>query len=118
MTLGELIEFLAKRDHAHVPPVGFEHPHSYRGIYSELAFEPARGISIGDMLASAKSALGKTFTGYKGGSFTMGEHSDCYLANYGCSGEAIGVVLLGYMCGEHQSAELAQPQQAQSGELT
>ncbi len=101
MNLKDLIDFLAARDPGHRPAIGFAKPHSYRGDYAQVAFEPARDVTIGDMLEAARTAHGETFTGYKGGDFTMGDWTDCYLANYGCCGEEIGPVLLGYMCGEH-----------------
>ena len=93
--LGDLIAALAKEDPARVLPVGFNRPHSYRGYYEQLAFEPAENITIGEMLAAARSALGTTFTGYKGGDYTMGEHTECWIANYGESGsDQIGHVLM------------------------
>lgn len=103
MHLKDLIEFLETRDPSHIPPIGFVSPHSYRGDYAQVAFEPARGVTVGDMLNAAKAAHGATFCGYKGGDYTMGDYTDCYLANHGCLGEAIGPVLLGYMCGEHDA---------------
>ncbi len=100
MTLGELIEFLAARDPAIVVPVGFNRPHSYRGFYEQLAFEPARNVTAGSMLACAREALGRTYIGYKGGEFKMEEYTDVNLAEYGCTGEEIGPILLSYMVGE------------------
>lgn len=101
MTLGELIAFLEKRDPRIVVPMGFNGPHSYRGIYRDLAFEPVRDTTVGEMLACAKDALGRTFDGYKGGDFVMDENVDVYLSNYGeASGETIGITLLLYMVGE------------------
>lgn len=100
MTLGELIDFLSKRDLSKEIAFGFGEPHSYRGDYSELAFEPVRNTTVGDMLKAAESALGREFTGYKGGQFLMGKWVDCFLANYGDCGEGIGPVLLKFMCGE------------------
>jgi hypothetical protein len=52
------------------------------------------------MLADARSALGATFHGWKGGEYTMAEYTDCWLAVAGCTGEGIGPVLLRYMLGE------------------
>lgn len=100
--LGDLIAALAAEDPNRVLPVGFHEPHSYRGYCADLAFEPAFNISIGDMLAAARSALGSTFQGWKGGDFTMSEHTDCWIATRGdCSDDQIGPLLL--------SALLAQP---------
>lgn len=89
MTLDELIVALAKADRDLVVAHGFGSPHSYRGDYSEVAFEPAENVTVGSMLDYARSADGKTFTGYKGGEFTMGGWTDCYLAEYGDTGEPI-----------------------------
>ena len=100
MYLEELIAFLEACDPAIVVPLGFHEPHSYRGDYSCLAFEPKENTTVGAMLACARDALGKTYEGYKGGSFTMEGHADVYLSEYGTTGEEIGPVLLRYMVGE------------------
>lgn len=86
--LKNLIEWLEKQDENAVVPYGFGEPHSYRGDYSQLAFDPVENAKIGDMLAHARSALGETFEGYKGGEFTMNEYTDCYIAEYGTCGDA------------------------------
>jgi hypothetical protein len=104
MVLQDLIDFLSTRDQSKVVPLGFANPHSYRGSYDELAFEPRRDVTVGEMLQSAKEALGKVYQGYKGGDYEMSEFTECNLANYGCCGEAMGPVLLGYMVGEHALA--------------
>lgn len=100
MTLKELIDFLEERDPSIIVPVGFANPHSYRGYYERLAFEPKDHTTIGEMLAAAKSALNETFDGYKGGEYIMSEDVECYLADLGCTGESIGPILLCYMAGE------------------
>jgi hypothetical protein len=98
MTLGELILALDKIDPQTRVPRGFHKPHSYRGYYEQLAFEPAENISIGEMLAAARSALGKTFTGYKGGDYLMHEYVDCWISKYGhADGNGIGETLIWYM---------------------
>ena len=99
MTLGELIQFLEVRDPERIVPIGFASPHSYRGFYEDLAFEPAKNVTVGSMLACARDALGRTFTGYKGGEFKMNEYTDIWLANYGDTGESIGPILLSFMTG-------------------
>lgn len=99
MTLAELIGILEKADPARVAPVGFSNPHSYRGYYCCVAFEPKENTTVAEMLESAKSALGATFAGYKGGEYKMSEWTDVYLAEYGHSGESIGPILLAYMLG-------------------
>lgn len=93
--LQTLIEELEKLPQDGIVPFGFGAPDSYRGYYSELAFVPMECSIISEMLDHAKSALGKTFTGYKGGEYTMGEYAECYIAEYGCSaGDKIGMTLI------------------------
>ena len=49
---------------------------------------PVADVSV-VLLAHAKSAMGATFTGWKGGEFTMGEYTDCHIGEYGTCGEEI-----------------------------
>ena len=100
MTLRELIDFLTDKDADIVAKIGFANPHSYRGYYDELAFEPAENVTVGKMLESAKKALGTTYCGWKGGDFKMEEYTDVWLAVEGRCGEGIGPTLLLYMVGE------------------
>jgi hypothetical protein len=97
MVLKELIEALEAVDPNLVLPDGFTNPHSWRGEYMELAFEPAQNVRVGDMLADARSAIGATYEAWKGGSYTMGEYSDCNLAQEGSVGESIGPIFLRLM---------------------
>jgi hypothetical protein len=101
MTLGELINALEDHDPAKIVPTGFNSPHSYRGCYEDLAFEPAANATVGDMLADARAALGTTYEGWKGGQFTMRDYTDCWLSQKGdASGESIGPTLLRLMLAE------------------
>lgn len=101
MTLGQLIAFLENRDPDKIVPLGFNNPHSYRGYYDQLAFEPVSNVTIGEMLNCAKQSLGKTFEGYKGGDYIMYEYTDVWISRYGWNdGEKIGFVLMKYMVGE------------------
>lgn len=98
MDLGELIAVLEAEDPRKVCPVGFTNPHSYRGFYHEIAFEPAYGVSVGSMLDDAKSSLGKLFPGYKGDHYLMQEYTACWLSPEGeANGETLGPILLGLM---------------------
>lgn len=105
MNLKSLIEELEKLPPGDIPPIGFANPHSYRGYYDELAFEPTKNVSFGEMLEAAKSARGATFEGYKGGKYTMHDYTDCYLAAWGRLGEEIGSVLISYMAMTAKSGE-------------
>lgn len=97
MTLIELIDALKTLPQDKIVRWGFDNPHSWRGIYAELAFEPAENVTIGSMLACAKEALGKTYQGYKGGDFTMGEYTEVHFAYVGSSDDLMGALLLRYM---------------------
>lgn len=97
MTLGELIDTLELADPALVLPLGFGNPHSYRGYYDELAFEPKEHVTVSEMLADARSAIARVYTGWKGGEFQMDENTDVWLAEVGCTGETLGPILLRFM---------------------
>lgn len=66
---------------------------SYRGYYDHLSFDwVVRGNdhSVARVLVEAKSAMGKVFTGYKGGDYTMHENTPLWVAQYGdCTSTAI-----------------------------
>ncbi len=103
--LGDLIARLEREDPTRILPLGFTNPHSYRGDYYELAFEPVADIPVGEMLAAARSALGATFQGWKGGDFTMGEHSGCWIAVEGDSGDnKLGPLLLDLLLAQEVDA--------------
>lgn len=87
MTLGALIQFLEKLDPKMVVPEGFHRPHSYRGYYDELAFEPKPYVTVKEMLKAAKSAVSETYRGYKGGDFTMTPSTTVWVANEGSTVE-------------------------------
>lgn len=88
-TLGQLIETLKELPQDKIAADGIGRPHSYRGYYDELAFEPVQNVSVADMLAAAKDALGATYRGYKGGTYKMGEWTPVWLAHYGECGEQL-----------------------------
>ena len=90
MTLGELMRQLSAMD-PDSEITGIHEQHSYRGYYSDLAFEAAGNpmlvTDLIDMLTN--ECLGKTFTGYKGGEFTMESDTPLWIAEYGCCGPRI-----------------------------
>lgn len=60
--------------------------HSWRGSYCELALEPTtEPITIEELLVQAKEADGKTYTGWKGGEFTMDKFTPIHIAEMGHS---------------------------------
>lgn len=92
MKLGQLIAILSTYPPETPIRWGFRNPHSYRGDFYELAFEPCGATTVGVMLDAARSALDKTFTGYKGGKFTMDTDTQCWLCCYGDSTMGEGVI--------------------------
>lgn len=92
MTLGSLLKTL---DGLHAIDLveGFKRPHSYRGYYDDVAFEPAgERMKVCDLIAICKSAMGKTFEGWKGGSFEMDETTPVWIAERGSyGGKLIGI---------------------------
>lgn len=89
MTLGSLIEALSAMP-AEAPVQKVADPHSYRGYYSDLSFEPGVGMTTaGELLALCKGCMGEKFTGYKGGDYWMSGGTPVWLAFYGSCGEKI-----------------------------
>ncbi len=88
MILGELIKYLKaakeKYNDAYCT-FGFGEAGSYRGYYEDIAFDPKIGVRLSEMIKSAEEANGKTFGGYKGGSYTMNLGSRVWIAEYGTS---------------------------------
>lgn len=110
IALGELIEVLAARlmaDRSAMSDFGFVSAHSYRGYYECLAFKPGEHVLVAYMLECARRAVGATFEGYKGGSYTMDCDTECYIAEYGCSGVPLTPALLRAMLEAESWPELA-----------
>jgi hypothetical protein len=114
LSLGELIEAIEK--HKPEDSVRFDFGAcapdelmSYRGYYHDLAVGfshgAQRGPTVAEFVKQLKSAIGDTFTGYKGGEFVMNEHSRIWVANrgdstdtaiFGVTGDWEAVILTGY----------------------
>lgn len=89
MTLGKMIAALEAMP-ADAEMDDLREPHSYRGYYSDLAFERFKGkCKAADVLSMCKAAMGQVFHGYKGGDFVMGALTPVWIAHYGCCGEKI-----------------------------
>lgn len=67
---------------------------SWRGIYRELALNYCMNpdmpkdlpLKVTKFLTLLKNAVGKSFEGYKGGSFIMNKDTQVWVANYGNAG--------------------------------
>jgi len=105
LSLGELIlkiePIINKGENLEEPPtVVYDftnqfptHIDSWRGVYAELALNHTTydsggdtPMNIVDFLEMLKQSIGKEFTGYKGGEFTMSEDTPIWVANYGDAG--------------------------------
>ncbi len=82
ITLGVLIDWLERQDPNAVVKHGMVDPHSYRGIYSDLAFQPKLNVSFGQMLNEAKRALGNVYHGYKGGEYEVDNNTPVWIDSY------------------------------------
>lgn len=96
MFLGDLIEWLEKQDQELIIKDGFGEPHTDRGDYMDLAFDPENETKISEMLIHARSAINQTFTGYKGGEYTMWAYSNVLIGVFGECGEHITKITLKY----------------------
>jgi hypothetical protein len=95
VTLGEMKALLESCDQT--LPVRFEcggcpgDYMSYRGYYDMIAVDHGDTCTVAEFLAKTTEAIGKEFTGYKGGEFIMTKHTPVWVAEYGQSG-GIGIV--------------------------
>lgn len=94
MYLYELIKRLKGYNPNTVVRQGFSNPHSYQGIYEDLAFEPVSNVSIGYLIEVAKSANGMTCFGNSGEEHVMDGFSFVHLAYRGETGELLTEELL------------------------
>jgi len=90
LTLEDLIEWLENQDKDIVIKNGFGgEAHSDRSSLQDISFDPKKYTTIGEMLKSAKSALGKKVEGYKGGYFTINGLSKVFIGEWCNFGESI-----------------------------
>ena len=102
MTLGKLIAALEAMPEG-TEVANLNSAHSYRGYYSDLAFECDEGTRpAADLLAECKAAMWQVFCGYKGGNYVMGALTPVWLASYGCCGQKLMALHEG---GEIETAE-------------
>ena len=89
MTLGKVIKILETMPED-MKIRGLGELDSYRGYYSDLAFEPTeKSRPVFEILADCRSAMGRVFQGYKGGDFMMGETTPMWVAHYGSCGKKL-----------------------------
>lgn len=112
LTLGKLVKMLELADPNVV--VAFSsgsypgEEMSYRGYYSDLSFDSQKKPKkAGDLLAQCKQALGKEYTGYKGGEFLMDDKTPLWKSEYGTCGEAI----VGFDAKDNQLMLICKPEE-------
>lgn len=90
MNIKQLIQCLNQYNYDVTVVDTLHEPHSYRGYYEELALERSgKDGTVGELISLLESCLGRTFTGYKGGNFTMTKDSIVNIAYYGRTGGEI-----------------------------
>jgi len=73
MDLQDYIEILEQYPRDKQLAKGLGNPHSWRGDYTELAFEVVVDTTVGEMIDCASECIDKTFEGWKRGNYTMHE---------------------------------------------
>jgi len=84
-TLGYVRDKLSNFQPTMVCNFGFKNPHSWRGIYMDVAFEPATNITVDEMLTAIDEACSRAFTGYKGGEFYFNLQTPIHISEVGTS---------------------------------
>ena len=79
MELQEYISILENYPREKRLKVGLGHPHSWRGYYPDLSFEPVEDVTIGEMIDCAKACIGKSFLAWKGGRYIMNETTEIHV---------------------------------------
>ena len=81
-TSGLLAERLIVFDFAMISPTTIA---SYRGFYEQaaLGFSEDGSVTVRGLLSEVESAIGKKFTGWKGGDYLFDEGTDLWVANQG-----------------------------------
>ena len=82
MNLNQLITRLELEPQEKVITNGFGKAHSYRGYYDQIAFEPKKNVTVGEMLNEAKKANGNVYYGWKGGEYLMNLETVVNIAPY------------------------------------
>jgi hypothetical protein len=96
LSLGEFLDVLERQPEADLVLFDFggmvpTRVNSYRGYYEDLAigFGDVDTPKVAEVLKELRSAIGKTFEGYKGGNYRMGRNSRLWVANYGRTSDTV-----------------------------
>ncbi len=94
MTVGDLFLSLGLLPNSAILSQGLKNPHSYRGDYEQLAFEPCGEMTVADVIEVIEEGLLDTHAGYKGGAYKMSEDSDVFVAFEGCTGSSMHQIII------------------------
>lgn len=92
LALGALIDLLAREDPKDKVYFDFgdfipRKLDSYRGFYDQLALgyddDHQAQMTVGELLGEMRQAVGRIYTGYKGGDYMMSRETPVWAANYG-----------------------------------
>ena len=86
ITCGKLLEILYELDEKRLVK-GFSEPHSYRGIYRDISFEPSDETRTVKELISLieNNVIDRNFIGYRGGTYKMSHDTSIWIAYEGTS---------------------------------
>jgi hypothetical protein len=87
ITIEQLYRFIKQFPEDRVCKNGFTNPHSYRGYYDEVAFEPVDDVTVKHMLDCIHRAINETFHGWKGGEYRYEPGTPVHIAFQGCCSE-------------------------------
>lgn len=86
MTVGEILQLLHAYPEQFETRWSFHGPHSYRGYYDQVAVSVRDdGQTVAEMRRTVADCL-DTFTGWKGGEFTMDADTPVWVAEPGLTG--------------------------------
>jgi len=99
-TLGEVILLLETQPLTNIVKLDFTDDNpcalcSYRGYYEDLSIDHDSGAgetTVKQLLEMFEEAVGKTYTGYKGGDFTMNRRTLVWVAPWGSTGRMLSDV--------------------------
>lgn len=89
LTLGDVLVALQKEDPEKMLKFGLTYGHSYRGYYDQVAFELSPYISVGNMKKEVEEAVNHTYTGWKGGEYSMNLTTPVWVADLGGTGDPL-----------------------------
>lgn len=100
LNLGQLTRYLENEAEEAIVRFNFGYMHpttlnSYRGYYCDLALgyaeDDGKEVSVKTLLAMLKGAVGKKFTGWKGGEFRMTTETPVWVASPG-DNPGVGII--------------------------